>query len=150
MISRREVVTAGVLGTLSASAFAEADQSRRSATNDDASNVVGGLSDIKDELADIKGILDDGLRKSSLAHDIAIGQLRNAFTIFLRANGKFPEFCEIGGDVFYTIYDWHVKHQQPIDIIRLAENRMAIRFMFTQLVLRWEQQPNFIGIPFDR
>lgn len=148
MISRREMVTAGVLGSLSTSAFAEADQGRGSANDDQ--EIKAGFRSLKDELSDIKAVLDDGLKKSSLDHDAYIGLLRKGFTTFLRANGKFPEFCEIGGDVFYLVYDWHVKHMQPITIVRLAENRMAIQFMFTQLVLRWEQQPNFIGIPFDR
>jgi hypothetical protein len=146
-MSRREVVTGSVLGSLSTSAFAEAGQGR---SNRDSEDVVNELSNIKDELSKIKDVLDDGLRKSSLAHDAAIGRLRETYQKFLRANGKFPEFCEIGSDVFYTTYDWHVKHQQPINIIRLGESRMAIQFMFTQLILRWEQDGNYIGIPFDR
>jgi len=148
MISRREVVTGGVLGSLSASALAEAGQGR--ATNRDSEGVANELANIKDELSKIKDVLDDGLRKSSLAHDAAISRLRDTFQVFLKANGKFPEFCEIGSDVFYTVYDWHVKHQQQINIMRLGESRMAIQFMFTQLVLRWEQNGNFIGIPYDR
>ncbi|MEO8683091.1 MAG: hypothetical protein ABI665_28860 [Vicinamibacterales bacterium] len=148
MISRREVVTGGVLGSWSANALAEADQGR--AANRDSEGVANELSNIKDELSKIKGVLDDGLLKSSLGHDAAIGLVRNAYRVFLRANGKFPEFCEIGSDVFYIIYDWHVKHQQPINIMRLGDNRMAIQFMFTQLILRWEQDGSFVGIPFDR
>ena len=146
MISRREMVTGGVLGSWSASALGEPSQGRAR----DAEDVANELSKIKDELSKIKEVLDDGLRKSSLAYDAAIAQLRGTFQTFLKANGKFPEFCEIGSDVFYTIYDWHVKHQQPINIIRLGESRMAIQFMFTQLILRWEQNGNYIGIPFDR
>jgi hypothetical protein len=148
MISRREMVTAGVLGSLSTSAFGEPAQRRQASSDPD--DLKGPLADIQDELSKIKDVLDDGLRKSSLAHDPAIGLLRNTFQKFLRANGKFPEFCEIGSDVFYIIYDWHVKHQQPINIMRLGESRMAIQFMFTQLILRWEQDGNYIGIPFDR
>ena len=148
MISRREVVTGGMLGSLSAGALAEADQGR--SANRDSEGVANELANIKDELSRIKDVLDDGLRKSSLGHDAAIGRLRETFQTFLKANGKFPEFCEIGSDVFYTIYDWHVKHQQPINIMRLGESRMAIQFMFTQLVLRWEQNGNYVGIPFDR
>ncbi len=146
MISRREVVTGGVLGSLLTGGSAEPGQ--RSQAQD--AEVKAALGDIKDELSKIKDVLDDGLRKSSLAHDAAIGRLRETFQVFLKANGKFPEFCEIGSDVFYTVYDWHVKHQQPINIMRLGDSRMAIQFMFTQLTLRWEQNGNFIGIPFDR
>ena len=41
---------------------------------------------------------------------------------------------EIGVDVFYDVYDWHVRHQQQIQITRIAEQRLAIQFMFTQLI----------------
>ena len=146
MISRREMVTGGVFGALSAGRFAEDGQR----TQTDDAGVRQALNNIDDELSKIRDVLDDGLKKSSLAYDADIGRLRNTFGTFLKANGKFPEFCEIGSGVFYTIYDWHVKHQQQINIIRVGEQRMAIQYMFTQLILRWEQDPNFIGIPFDR
>jgi hypothetical protein len=42
-----------------------------------------------------------------------------------------------------------VRHRQAIEITR-ADNRIAIRFMFTWMVLRPEQEANFVGIPFDR
>jgi hypothetical protein len=51
--------------------------------------------------------------------------------------------------VFTDLYDWHVRYQQPIEITRV-DNRTAIRFMFTLMVLRPEQADNFVGIPFDR
>jgi hypothetical protein len=57
---------------------------------------------------------------------------------------------EIGVDVFYEVYDWHVRHQQQIQITRIAEQRFAIQWMFTQLILRYEQDPKYLGIPFDR
>ena len=145
MISRREMVTAGVLGTFSTAATAE-DQR----TSGQDADMRGALNNIEEELARIRGVLDDGLRKSSLAYDPEIARLRSTFQTFVKANTKFPEFCEIGIGVFYTVYDWHIKHQQQINLIRVGENRMAIQYMFTQLILRWEQDPGYIGIPFDR
>jgi hypothetical protein len=68
----------------------------------------------------------------------------------IRSAGKFPDFLEIGVDVFYQVYDWHVRHNQQIQITRVAEQRFAIQWMFTQLILRWEQDPKYIGVPFDR
>ena len=57
---------------------------------------------------------------------------------------------EIGTSLFYDVYDWHVRHAQQIQIIRLADQRFAIQFMFTQLIVRWEQDANYLGTPFDR
>ena len=80
----------------------------------------------------------------------AIGRIRDRLTTHLRAAGKFPEFLEIGTSLFYDVYDWHVRHGQQIQITRIADQRFAIQFMFTQLIVRWEQDANYLGTPFDR
>jgi len=145
MISRREVVTAGMLGTLSTTVAA-------------APAVVEGQSDpgmqaalgqIRSELQQVRSVLDDGLRGSSLSYG-GIATIRERMTAYLRSSGKFPDFCEIGTSYFYEVYDWHVKHGQQIQITRLAEQRFAIQFMLTQLIVRWEQDPGYLGIPYDR
>lgn len=145
MISRREVVTAGVLGTLASSAPLEAE----AAQSKDDQAVVGQLKEIENELSQIRTVLDGGLRGPGLS-DGFIGPIRERFTTHLRSAGKFPDFMEIGTSVFYDVYDWHVRHQQQIQITRIAEQRFAIQFMFTQLVVRWEQDARFLGIPYDR
>jgi hypothetical protein len=53
-------------------------------------------------------------------------------------------------DVFYDVYDWHVKHMQPLRVARVLEDRLSIGFMFTTLVLRYDLDPSHIGIPFNR
>jgi hypothetical protein len=146
MMSRREVVTAGVLGTLSSGAgpvTAEAETEQGDVA------VRQALLDIKKELEEMKGHIHTGLVASSLSTG-RVGQVNERIEKFLRSAGKFPEFCDIGTSVFYEVYDWHVKHQQQIDVTRLADQRLMIRFMFTQLVLRWENDGNYIGAPFDR
>ena len=70
--------------------------------------------------------------------------------MYLKTSGKFPEFCDIGTSVFFEVYDWHVRHQQQIQITRMADQRMMIQFLFTQLILRWENESNYIGTPFDK
>jgi len=80
---------------------------------------------------------------------LLIVEIRRQFGLFLRANQKYPDFCEIGPGVFTELYDWHVRHRQPIEITR-TDNRMTIRFMFTGMLLRPEQDPGYVGIPFDR
>ena len=146
MISRRDVVTAGVLGTLSTAAMA-APEEAQSAQGDAA--VAATLGQIRGELQQIRLVLDDGMRKSSLSHG-GIAAIRERLTTYLRTSGKFPDFCEIGTAFFYEVYDWHVRHAQQIQITRITEQRFAIQFMFTQLVVRYEQDPNFIGSPYDR
>jgi hypothetical protein len=146
MISRREVVTAGMLGTLSNAAFAAPDEAQSSQGD---VGVQTNLSQIRGELRDMKAILEDGMRRSSLGFG-GIGAIRDRLTVYLRSSGKFPDFCEIGTTLFYEVYDWHVKHGQQIQITKMADQRFTIQFMFTQLVVRWENDPNYIGQPYDR
>jgi hypothetical protein len=145
MISRREVVTAGVLGSLTGSAVtAEASQGGQ---DDGQTRAV--LTRIQQELDTINSTLEAGLRGPGLSAG-TIGRIRERLTLHLRSAGKFPEFLEIGTSLFYDVYDWHVRHAQQIQIIRLADQRFAIQFMFTQLIVRWEQDANYLGTPFDR
>ena len=144
MMSRREVVTAGVLGTLATGAPPEPAEAQQS----DA-GVRQGLQDIKTELEEIKSHLHSGLVASTLSVGL-IGQVNERIQKFLRSAGKFPEFCDIGTAVFYDVYDWHVKHRQQINVTRLADQRLMIQFMFPQLVVRWENDANYVGAPFDR
>jgi hypothetical protein len=144
MISRREMVTAGVLGTMvSSAAPAEAAQPQDDQQTASAIRSIGMKFDTMNETL-AYGQKGPGLTAGFL------GDIRNRFTTHIRAAGKFPEFLEIGLDVFYDVYDWHIRYGQPIQITRISEQRFAIQWMFTQLILRWEQDPKYIGVPFDR
>ena len=146
MISRREVVTAGVLGTFTGSAAA-AEASQGGGQDEAQTRAV--LTRIEQDLQRINTTLEQGLRGPGLEAG-PIAEIRGRLTTHLRAAGKFPEFMEIGTTVFYSIYDWHIRHGQQVQITRLSDQRFAIQFMFTQLIVRWEQDPNFLGVPFDR
>lgn len=142
MISRREAMGAGLFATLGAPTT-ESAQSR-----DDA-EAVRALKDIKGELESVSTAVESGLIGPGLSAG-QIGRIRDRFTTHLRAAGKFPDFMEIGISPFYDVYDWHIRHQQQIQIVRISEQRFAIQFMFTQLIVRWEQDMNYLGVPFDR
>jgi hypothetical protein len=144
MVTRRELVTTGALGAFSAAGAGEA------AAEAQTTGVVSAesLRGIHLELRQIHQVLDESLGRNSLAFGV-IGPLRRQFDSFLRSNQKYPDYCEVGPAVFTDIYDWHVKHMQPIQTQRV-DNRLAIRFMFTWMILLPHQDPGFLGIPFDR
>ena len=151
MISRREVVTGGVLGTLAGStadlsAEGLMERAKVEAAQDDA-GIIRALNQIDQELERLNGVVDSTSRVTTGSY---LGEIRSRFTTHLRSSGRFPEFMEIGVDPFYEVYDWHVRHQQQIQITRISEQRFAIQWMFTQLILRYEQDPKHLGIPFDR
>jgi hypothetical protein len=143
MISRREVMTAGVIGTLATanpSAAAEIQAAEVQALKD-------GFKNIEDALNELKQSADQGLRGNSMNFG-NVGNVKGTIEKWTKISARFPEFCDIGLGVFYDVYDWHVRHNQQIQISRNADNRIMIVFMFTQLIVRWENDLNYVGIPY--
>ncbi len=122
----------GTLSTGVAASPAEAVQ--------DGPVIRAGLQELKREIEELKDHVRAG----------RVGLVKGRIETYLKSSGKFPEFCDIGTSVFYDVYEWHVKHQQQINITRLADQRLMIQFMFTQLVLRWENESNYISAPYDK
>ena len=142
MMNRRDMLAAGLLGSVAPSAEVEAQ---------DASDVIlkNGLSGIDTSIDEFKNRVDDGLRGNSMNFG-GVALVKNELQRYLKQSGKFPEYCDIGVTIFFDVYDWHVRNQQQIQISRLADQRMAIQFMFTQLILRWENAENYISQAYDR
>lgn len=153
MLTRRQLVTGSAFGAMATataaagSVAANADTPPLNAPQDAIDNAA--LRRLADQTAQMAGTLNSAFRSNSLAHGF-IPKLREAYTLYWRTNGRFPEFCEIGSDVFYDLYDWHIKNALPIPVNRLADGRMVITFMYTQLIVRIDQLPAYIGVPFDR
>jgi hypothetical protein len=55
----------------------------------------------------------------------------------------------VGVDVWYNVYDWHVRWLQQAVVGRDALNRMTIALNQTQVIMRTEADRNFIGVPYD-
>jgi hypothetical protein len=78
-----------------------------------------------------------------------VSRVRQQQRTWLMATRKYPDFLEIGLDVWDNIYDWHVAYQQPLNVSRLTDGRYAMLFSFTTLLLRPDQNPDFVGYAFD-
>jgi hypothetical protein len=78
-----------------------------------------------------------------------VASIRQQQRVFMRATQKYPDFIEVGIDIWESVYDWHVKHQQPVVSQRLPDGRYAMAFMFTNLLLRPDQAGNYVGYGFD-
>ncbi len=135
MLARRDLLGGGMItnliGSVRTSDSAE-QNSDRSAT------------EIVNALRDLGSAVD---RPWSFAE---LRPLRQRMTEFLHAQMKFPDFIDVGSDVWIMVYDWHVKHLQPISLTRDAGGRYLLLFMQTTLVLRADAVPNFIGTPYDQ
>ena len=144
MLSRRELIAAGVAGSLAASPSGAVPVSAAEQEADRA-----GQREIARAVAGVEEVLRDAHLSSSLSHGF-VDPLRRAMTQFFRANAKFPDFIEIGVGVFMDIYDWHIKHGQQLIVTRGADQRYHMQFMFSTLVLRAEQDAGHIGVPYDK
>ena len=137
-MERRHLVSGGLLAGL-AGAFgfpspAAGAQQRRDESDERTAAAV-------DEL---RKVVDRGLQVSP-----ELARIREQQRIFMRANQKFPDYIEIGINVWERLHDWHVEHQVAPNIIRRDDGRYTMTFMFTTLVLRPEMAENYIGFGYD-
>jgi hypothetical protein len=78
-----------------------------------------------------------------------LAEIRQQQKIFLKASHKYPEFIEVGIDVWERVSDWHVRHQLPLNVVRRDDGRYSIAFMFTTLVLRPDQADAYVSFGYD-
>ena len=142
MIPRRNLLAGGALaGALAAALEGEAA----------AAEPVAGAAEVSDAAVDrvaraISGI-ENEVRTQRQFTEIAA--VRDAQKTFLRGNGKFPDFIDVGLDVWLAAHDWHVRWQQPLSLGRDAQGRYTLTLLGTTLVMRIDATANFVGIPYD-
>jgi hypothetical protein len=123
MVERRDLIGGGLAAGLAA-AFGGADvtaQTRR---------------DTSDATADVK-IAD------------AIDKIRAQQRTFLKANQKFPDYMDVGIDVWEHMHDWHVRNRQPLTIVRTNDGRYGMVFGVTTLLLMPQQTGSYISWGYD-
>jgi hypothetical protein len=149
MVHRRAVITGTVLGgALSALTESVEAVGPQSAAQDRLVQDRQVQDRLLDEIAKAVRSVRDEIERQHTFGEIAA--VREPLRTFLRANGKFPDFIEVGSDVWQQVYDWHVRFQQPIALGRTAaEGRYTILLLATNIVMRPDMAPGFIGVPFD-
>jgi hypothetical protein len=132
MIPRRHVLTGGVLGAFADSAPLEAQQ-----TSDQAADrLARAVADLRTEVSEHRQFSE-------------IAAVRNVQKQHLRTTGRFPDYVEVGADVWFNVHDWHVRWQQPMSMGRDPQGRYTIVLNQTVVVLRSDQPGNFVGLPYD-
>lgn len=143
MVSRRLAVRGGVLGALG-SILAGSDARAEPAA---AAAAAQRSDEGSDRIATAIDKLRDEVHSERLFTEI--GAIREAQKSFLRVNLKFPDYLDVGSDIWFAIYDWHVRWQQPLTIGRDPLNRYTIVLTQTAVVLRPDSLPSYVGIPYD-
>ena len=137
MLSRREVLGVGLVGTTTTTAA-------RVPLLDDhtTERIVQALDRIEREI-----------RRSRTNCDLPlcpeVETVRAQQRTFLRGHQKFPDFIEVGIAVWERIYDWHVRTWQPLDVTRQPGGRYTMALGVTTLVLRPDVEEGFVGFPYD-
>lgn len=143
MVARREIVGGGLVAGLGAlltpgAARAEAAQSRG---DQGSERIAEAIDELREEFARSQGC---GPAPCSAVASIRVQQQN-----FLKANQKFPDYIDAGMEVWLEVYDWHVRNRQAINTTRLPDGRYGIAFMFTTVVLRPENTPNYLSFGYD-
>jgi len=141
MVERRQLVGGGIVASLTA-LMGESSASAAAAVSEDSLQISGSIDQLRKTL---EGQFDQTY--TSLWRGVA--RVRQQQRTWMKSTMKFPDFIEIGIDVWDNLYDWHAAHQQPVSMGRAADGHYTMTFMFTTLVLRPEQTPDYVGFPFD-
>lgn len=145
MIARRSLMSTGLLGGLLAlGSTAPAGAGPNAATGGEPQRSdEAGLRRIAEEVKDLKDLIN-GQRQFT-----EISAIREAQKTFLRANGKLPDFVEVGMELWFGVHDWHVRWQQPMIMGRDALGRYTILLNQTNVILRADVLGSFISVPYD-
>ena len=135
MVSRRQVIA----GTLAAGA-ASLDVRRLSAapTSTDAS--PQDSEKIDEILGHLRGL------RGPIPGAGEVAMIRQARRTYLKTTGKFPEYLDVGIDVWEGLIDWYVATRQLVDVGRLPDGRYFVKFVGTNIVLRAEVPEGHIGV----
>lgn len=138
MVKRRDVIGGGLAAGLVAAFGGPAGaQARRDPTEDVAELKV---ADAIDKL------------RQSIEHQHEspeVSQIRSQQRTFLKANQKFPDFIDVGIDVWERMEDWHVKTGRPLTIARTNDGRYGMTFLMTTLILQPQQVGTYISWGYD-
>lgn len=135
MVSRRQVIA----GTLAAGA-ASLDARRLSAepaSNDTSQQDSEKLDEILGQLRSLRGPIPGAAE---------VAMIRQARRTYLKTTGKFPEYLDVGIDVWEGLIDWYVATRQLVDVGRLPDGRYFVKFFGTNIVLRAEVPEGHIGV----
>ena len=140
MFDRREIVTTGLAASVSA-VMTHAEPASQSSSAGDA-DLRRAVEDLRAELRQLR--LDAALPSTR-----SVDAVRQAIRTYLKANGKYPDYVDVGIDAWDSIYEWHVRVQQPIRITSTTENRLGLVLILTTVVMRPDLSGEFVGQGYD-
>ena len=135
MLARRRMLGTTLFGGFLGATMPVSDQNAQTSDRQ--------MMEVVDALKEIKKSLDSPQSFTEIAG------IRQKQVDYLKATNKFPDFIDVGLDVWFAVHDWHIKHLQQIVLGRDGSGRYTITLMSTQLVMRPDLVPTFISAPYD-
>ena len=139
MVERRDVIGGGLAAGLAA-AFGGADVTAQ--TRRDTSDATADM-----KIADAIDKLRESIERQHESPEVS--QIRAQQRTFLKANQKFPDYMDVGIDVWEHMHDWHVRNRQPLTVVRTNDGRYGIVFGVTTLLLMPQQVGSYISWGYD-
>ncbi len=146
-MERRAVVGGSLLAGLSSLMSPAALAAEASA--EAASAAAGDLEGVSDSIDQLRLTVEHQFATVYTDKWQCVARVRQQQHTWMRSTQKYPDFIEVGLDIWDNIYDWHVVYQQPVNMTRTSDGRYTMVFMYTTLVLRPDQALDFVGFAFD-
>jgi hypothetical protein len=150
MFTRRTLITGAALA--GAATFPSLSASQVRSPGD---VVVSGQS--SDRLLEqmgsyLRDIREEMQRMSQSCTPLACGPvrlIRENMKTYFKQQSKFPDFIDVGIDVWTTVQDWLVSTRQAVNMVRVPDGRLGMTFSMTTLVLRADVSNDFISLGYD-
>ena len=136
MLARRHMLGTTLFGGFLGATMPASDQNTQTSDRQ-MMDIVNALKDIRSAIEVPQGPFTE------------IAGIRQKQVDYLKATNKFPDFIDVGLDVWFAVHDWHIKHLQQTVLGRDGSGRYTITLMATQLVMRPDLVPTFISAPYD-
>ena len=85
------------------------------------------------------------LRQAASLGAEAVGRIRDVRKAHLKQTGRFPEFVDVGVDVFEGVIDWLTALEQPVSVTQQGDGRYSLPLLGTTVVLRPDYPDNYVG-----
>src|SRR5262245_15486117 len=126
MVERRSLVGSGLLAGLTTMMMPRDAEADVAAAQPDGINVTEAIDTLR-------RTLEQQFENVYTSKWRGVSRIRQQQNAWIRSTQKYPDLIDVGVDVWDNIYDWHVTHQQPVNMTRTADGRYAMVFMFTTL-----------------
>ena len=138
MVERRDVIGGGLAAGLAAAFGGPAGEEARP----DPADTIGEM-----KIAEAIDKLRQTIEHQHESPEVL--KIRAQQLVFFKANQKFPDFIDIGIDVWNRMHDWHVRTGQPLNIVRTNDGHYGMTFVATTLILEPQQGGSYISWGYD-